>query len=115
LAPSKPTKPYITLATTADVPEHHMGGAAGLVRASLQVDIWGATTKSAHTVREAVRNRLDGHRGTTGDDSLDIRRVSRANGSDDIVPPSDGSEDAIRRRTMDFYVWYAESIPTLGA
>lgn len=98
----------------ADHQEHH-GGAAGLVFLGLQFDVFAASQATMVAVCEAIRNRLDGFRGTitTDGESRFFGRIHLDGERDESIPPSDGSDQIIYRRLLDFAISTRESIPTL--
>ena len=103
--------PRLTVTWISRVHESHMGAAAGLAMARLQVDSWADTAADRETTGEAVREALDGLRGTTwGDES--IRAVDMDGESDTFEPGTDGSEEGAWRTRQDYIIWYAETVPT---
>jgi len=98
--------------------QHHMLAASGLVFYRVQFDIFAATQGSMDSVCEAIRNRLDGFRGniTTAAEVRFFGFVKLEGERDAPVDSTDGSDQLTAyRRSLDFFVSCAESIPALTA
>ena len=108
--PQKPTDPYITFRVVSERHEHHMTAAAGGVFARVQIDCWSRTSEDAAAVGEAVRNALQGWTGTAG--SVAVKLSHLANRFSMPAGPSDGSDAAWHRATLDFLMGHTETVPT---
>jgi hypothetical protein len=95
--------------------QHHMQAASGLVYLRIQFDIFAKHESEASAIADAMRNRLDGYRGTIttlGEDRrFDVVQIENERG--ESVPPTDGSDKITFRRMVDVFVGCAESIPNL--
>ncbi len=109
------TLPRVVYTRIVSDHQNHMGGASGLVFLRLQLDIFAATFDSLEQCFEAIRNRLDGFKGnvTVGSDTLWLQQVHLEDDHDQSVDPTDGSDQGIFRRLLDFRISADESIPTL--
>lgn len=99
--------PYIGVQRSGGAPEHHLGGvsASGLWQGGSEVTVFAETPEDAHAVSEAVRAALDGGQGTTatvGADSVTFTLLNLIDTDDGMVPPKDGSDDAIYMDTLEF-------------
>lgn len=96
---------------------HHHGGGAGLVFYRIQYDVFATSQEQMDAVGEALRNRLDGFRGpiTTGAESRFFGLIRLEIERDEPVPPTDGSDQILYRRSLDFFVSCEEPIPSLTA
>ncbi len=122
LAQSQPTKkPYVVLSTIVGDHQHHLEGASGLVFERIQVDAYAEDPDTLRALFDAIRNRLDGYRGTvTVPDSggetggtLQIDACILIDERTDIDAPTEGKDLGTFRHRLDFRVSAAEPIPTL--
>lgn len=104
--------PYATYQRISEEHLHHTRAAAGLCNALIQIDIWDDDIVQCYTVADAFRAALHGMTTATWG-SLAIKRVLLQGVRDDFTPPEDGSETGRFRISMDWDIWYAESIPSL--
>ncbi len=111
----------MTLSKITDNPEHHLGGASGLVFERIQIDAWAEDPDTLRDLVDAIRNRLDGYRGTVtiaqaGNEaggSIEIDAIIRLDGSDSADQPTDGKDLGAMNERMDFRISAAEPIPSL--
>ena len=89
--------------------DHHMGGPSGLSRVRMQIVCWATSASSAVNLANAVKNYLDGFRGTVlwGDNSppeaIDVRGVfyeSERDLYDDVLE--------MHGMSRDYIIWHAE-------
>lgn len=110
-APDDPTLPYMVVHAIGGTPHHHYGGAAVVAEEVYQLDIYAATTASRDSVKEAVRNALDGYRGTVG--SVVVQTITLEPPIDDIEGLDAGRQSGIYTSRIDARVFYERAEPTL--
>lgn len=113
---SQPTvRPYVVYTRIANDPQHHLGGFSGLAFTRFQLDLFADTPLALFSLREALRNRLDGFRGTVtvGIDSIVFHCIELLDEQAVGETPNDGSDQAPHRFRMDFRISALEPIPTL--
>ena len=99
--PQSPTLPAVVWQRISGDHDVTHDGPSGLVTARFQFSCWGRTTLEAAQVGEALRRVLHGYAGPMGDETahavflLDDRDLFDA-------------ETGLRRRLLDFKIWYAE-------
>lgn len=110
--PKEKTLPAIVL-TVIDT-DHHYSLANEVMKAeaTVQVDVWDRDPQPEHvTIAELVRLRLSGYRGalngTYNGETFEIVRNSELN-----EPPKDGSDNWLRRISMDFRFFHNATVPT---
>lgn len=108
-APMNAQLPYITYQRIADPVQHHFEEATALASPTIQFDCWAKSDVEMQSVSEALRNVLDGFRGTMA--TVDVRSTALVSQDDTIERPDDGSEQSTFRTTMDFDIWYARAVP----
>ena len=113
VAPESALYPFITYQVLGDTPEHHMTSAAGLTNVSMQIDVWADTFASSVTISEVIRNALDGFTGDMGSENLSIRTCHLENRLSLAEPDAESEHLPIFRKSMDFLIWHAETVPTL--
>ena len=112
--PQNPVFPFIVYTRILANHEHHMTAASGLVFPRIELVMFGERYMQVVNLATAVREALDGYRGTVtvGADSLVIALCHLDNDQSAALEPSDGREMPIRSITHDYLVAHAESIPT---
>lgn len=111
-APTSAAVPYATFSRVLGVHEHHTLAAAGLAHCVVQIDCWDDDSVGAQSVAEALRVALDGMTTKTWG-SVAIKRVLLVGERDLFEAPDDGSQEGLFRVSMEFEIWYAESVPAL--
>jgi hypothetical protein len=102
---------YITFHQIDNTGEHHQGGASGLTAPTFQVDVWAPTTTVRTTLKEAIRNAVDGYNGTIS--GIDVRGCFlEEKGRDSIELPESAQEKPIFRSTLQAVMPHAETAPT---
>lgn len=111
--PEDDTLPYGCVSTISRTRAHNMEGPSGLVKARVQVDVFAATQRSADQIADRVRLCLDGYVGTVtaGAESLTLDAVLLDNDLDDVEREDEPSENRVARVTLDFLVFYRETLP----
>jgi hypothetical protein len=112
--PQTAVRPYGVYTRIATDPQHHLVGASGLAFVRIQLDLYGDDFGVLETIAAAVRNRVDGYRGTVtqGSDSLAIQCIELLDQSDAADSPNDGTDSGPHRIRMDFRISAPESIPS---
>ena len=107
--------PYVVLSRITENPEHHFAGANALTSCILQVDIITSSAGDASGIYEAMRNLMDGYRGTiaVGAGSVSIYQCHFQGVRDDYTPPADGDEDGHHRKSFEMNIWYNGITPDL--
>lgn len=104
ILPQNPTLPAITYQRISRVAvADHLTAAGTLGRPRVQVDVWAATDAAAETLGAAVKNRLNGFRGSVAGEG-DVRRIA--------LESEGGSYDAellLHRHSADYFVWHEEA------
>ena len=98
-------------------PEFFLQGESGIGYYTIQFDIFASSYAAADAVGEAFRNRLSGFRGvvTVGSESRRFHMIKLEATRDNYVPPFDGSDTPVYRRSMDFIVSTVDQVPQLTA
>jgi hypothetical protein len=90
--------------------QHTMDGPVGMTRQSLRIECYATQYADVAALRDAVRLRFDGFRGTIA--GVEILAVILENDYDQYHRPDDDTEIGVRSRVMDFIIWTGESRPT---
>lgn len=83
---------------------------ANALRAMVQIDCYDETPTKADALGELVRNRLSGYRGTAGGATIQGATIARDNAFRES--PENSSDKWIHRRSFDFSIFYAQTVPT---
>lgn len=115
-APASAVRPFMVYSRIASSSTHHLGTGSieptdGLMRDVIQFDIYGETESSANEVKEALQSVLNGAEFTSGETR--VRRCFLSSEMDGFEPPSDGTNDAEYRETIEFIFWYFRSAPAM--
>lgn len=110
-APQDAAMPYIVLRLVSAERQPTVAGPSGLARVRVQADIVAATALSADNIRDALRRALDGYDKAMGAAALDVRIVHIESEADTLFPPDHGSDEGTHITSVDFFAWYAESVP----
>lgn len=113
VAPDKAPYPFITYTIISESHDHAMSGATGLAQVTVQLDVWTSTFADRVSVSEAIRNALDGFRGSMGAENLEVRNCFFSSRSTSTERELEGKGQPIHRATLDFSIWHVESVPTL--
>jgi hypothetical protein len=108
-APTGASLPYITYSKLAEPPYHNFGGADIIANPTFEFECWANSDVTAESLMEALRNVLDGFRGTMA--TVDVRNIIMSSVDEDYTAPDDGSEQGIFRISADFEIWYVRSVP----
>jgi hypothetical protein len=112
-APQTPPLPFIVTKRISRSHFHHMGAAGGLAIARVQVTSYAKSEGEVETLADAIREALDGYRGTvTNTDSLTIKMLHLDNDLDTMILPWGGLNRGYPAIVQDYKVGHAESVPT---
>jgi len=106
-APQSASLPYVTYQKFGDRPHRQMSGSSALAEAMYQIEVHADNLDSANTVKEAIREDLDGLQGVTVA-GIPVRRISLTN-ERNVTTLFDGSQDETVEIQMDFTVYYFRS------
>lgn len=113
--PAGKTYPCVTFNRIGTEQPHHLTAAATIQQATIQFDCWGQGKggySSAATIAEAIRDRMDGYRGSMG--SVTVKTCHLQDQRDDYEAPTDGDTIGYHRVSMDFLLWYSVSAPSFA-
>lgn len=107
MADQNDVRPYIVFSRPSGIPVYSMGGMSGLNHARYQIDCYGTTYANAKAMYVAVKNELDGYKGTVGTEA--IQSVRRLGDHDFFEPPQSGQGYPIHGVSVDVMVAYTET------
>lgn len=113
-APQNTAIPFVTIETIAVERNHHLSGSSEMTSTTLQFDCIGLTPDVSKATAEILRKNMDAMSGVTiGDTGVEVFiRASYLSGQrDDMTAPSDGSDVATYRTSLDFEFWHIETLP----
>lgn len=116
VAPQGAAFPRIVLMEDEDAAEYALSGEAGVSFAEIEVHCWAIDTNGRNgawqskRLRDAVRNRLSGYRGTAGDSTIRGCTITSNFGADE--GPKNGSDITKYRRILRFSITHTSPIPT---
>jgi hypothetical protein len=111
--PSSPTYPFVTFQIINNQPAHYMAGAVGITDVRMQIDAWAFLVSEQQAISEALRNLLDGFRGSMGTELLAVRKCFLETRNTFQEPDKQGKNLPVHRASLDFSLWHVESLPTL--
>lgn len=109
-APQGVYPPYVIVHQIASRHEHEYSASLGLAFSLVQVDVYAPTVSVAEAGADAVRERLDGFKGTMG--STVVRGIFLESVRDDVVPEEGGRETAYYGIQSTFEVEHVTTVPT---
>lgn len=109
LPQSQTTYPVLTISLISNVHGHHLKAATGETTARIQIDCWATTMADVTTLAEAVRQQLQGFRGTL--DTVEVHFIQLLDERNLSEAPADGSDAWLYRKSCDYQLHFAESIP----
>lgn len=116
VAPQGAGWPRLVLVEDEDAAEYALSGEAGVSFAEIEVHCWAIDTNGRNgawqskRLRDAVRNRLSGYRGTAGDATIRGCTMTANFGADE--GPKNGSDITKYRRILRFSITHTTSIPS---
>ncbi|MFA5546647.1 MAG: DUF3168 domain-containing protein [Sphaerochaetaceae bacterium] len=99
--PQSPTYPLILYTKISGDRDHVLQGASGMAHPRFQIDAWAETYTAAKTLADAIREALDGYRGTASGTRIGSCLIDSER---DIYE----SEIKIYRVSQDYLVWHDE-------
>ena len=103
--------PFATYQRVSSDHEHHLSAASGLVSALYRFDVFDNDSVSRGAAAESLREAMDGYKEGTMT-AVDVRWIELQNERDEYIGPTASDEVGVFSTTMDFLIWYRESIPT---
>lgn len=95
------------------IPTYTLDLEAGIAEEFVQVDCYAASPRSAYTLKELVRDRVSGYRGTIGNtDPAYVESVRIVGGGQEDERPTDSSDQWIHRYRLDLALFVTTSIPS---
>ena len=88
---------------------HHMAAATGIVRGRFQLNCDADTPIKSIAISEAIRQSLDGFRGTMGD--VFVQMCHLESESDDETAPIPGASTGIYSQRLDYLIAWGVSVP----
>lgn len=115
VAPEGSALPFIVLEQIGGDRDHHTGGANGLTRREFQITSYDDKPNDAETLAEAIRDALDGFRGTMGTTDTENVRGSFLSSSLDKFEPAADSKHAKSVYGVDqsWTFWHTSTVPSL--
>jgi hypothetical protein len=103
-APTSTVQPYVTMQRLTHLNDRHLVGVTDLAHLTMQLDSWALSSCDNEQVTEALRQALDGYRGSMAGVAVEYCAV--INEFDSYEPPTDGSEQGIFHTAMDVEMWH---------
>lgn len=108
--PQKATRPALTYSRVTGGHYHNLTSATGAAIPTFEIDCWADSYEGADVLAEAVRQEMQGLRGTWGSDA--VKSVVLDDEEDSYSDPIDASDKGVYRITLRYRIMYTESIPT---
>jgi hypothetical protein len=103
--------PYMTYKVTNHEHTHAHEGASPIAEKIIQFDCLSETYSEVISMRDALRNNLDGYQGTMT--STDVRAVIFLSESDNSNVENDaGTETIVYRKIIDYQLHVVQAVPT---
>lgn len=108
------TLPVVIIDLLGDAPEHHMEGVLGLTFKTFQITSLDEDRIDADALDEAVRQALDGFRGTmgSGDNTAAVRMCHRTSTRTDVIEDQAKAGQFYHAVRTDYRIAHTESVPT---
>lgn len=104
--PQGTARPYITLQRITGYSERHLEGLNGVARELWQLDVWADTESEAESIKEDIRLRMDQYAGSMS--TFTVYGIILSDVRDSTERVTDGSEDVLSRRSIDFRIGRSE-------
>ncbi|MDZ4250305.1 MAG: hypothetical protein U0990_09480 [Candidatus Nanopelagicales bacterium] len=101
-------KPYICYFIESVDPVLAHSGKAGLSRATVRLECYGATYTATKAIADAVRKKLNGFQGTVASIRVDAVIVTDGGRAGSIMP-DDGGQTAEWMRAVLIAIWFADA------
>lgn len=114
VGPRLATLPYIIYQRISQTHEHHTTAAAGLTTPRWQITCVASSASGAAALGEAVREALDGFRGTmgSGGNTASVRMCHLDNEIEGFEDKDDASPVELHTVILDYMIAHTESVPT---
>jgi len=114
-ADQRDTIPYITINRLSGSRFHNATAASGMAIPTFQIDCWGATPILAIAVADAVREAIDGFKGTMGSGGNTANvRTCWLEGEPYLHEPQKGDGIGAHGVAMTFDIMHKETVPTFS-
>ncbi len=108
--PESDDVPALCYEVLSDTRDHHLKGTSGTARARVRLAIIGEDRADCSATREAVKNLLDGYRGTVG--SLFFIRIKHDDQADSSEDRGDDSDEFYHVQSLEFVIRYGIALPS---
>jgi len=110
-APQNADMPYLVYHRIGGESMHHLGGAAGLAYARIQIDAVSTNYTTAKSLAIAIRGALHAYQGTVtvGESTLKIQSCFRDGETDGLVGPNDAGDTGVCQISQDFQIGFTEA------
>lgn len=102
--------PCVVYQIISQNPGHTLEGGADYAETRIQLDVYSETALARDALVEALRNVLQGFRGTMG--SSTVSSVVYRNSIDLYEPPADNSDVGLYRNSADYWLRHSHTAPT---
>lgn len=102
--------PCIVYQVISQNPGHTLAGSAEYAGTRIQFDVYSETAIVRDSLTEAIRNAMQGYRGTMG--SSTVSSVVYKNSTDLYEPPADNSDVGLYRNSADYWFRHNHAAPT---
>jgi hypothetical protein len=110
-APQGAARPLIVFSINRGESLHHLAGYSGLTLDALEIDCQDVVDVTSKSLKELVRKKLDGYRGSMG--SSFVSQCILRSETDEYTPPQNASDRGTYHSLMSFDVWHSEPSPTV--
>jgi len=106
--------PYIVMQQVGLTSDPYLAGASGLYSASYQLDCYATTVETADRMANELRLALDGYQ-TDDFPTVALEGVTLEGDRMDVSYDRPGEQNYTHRRTLDFTLWYRDTVPSFPA
>ena len=103
-------QPFIVYRVVSQDQAHDLGNGAGFAETRLQIDVYGKTPAERDSLVAAIRNVMQGYKGSMGESTVDS--VVHKGATELYMRPQDQSDIGNWRTTTDYWIRHQQSIPT---
>ncbi len=104
--------PTLVIWQVSGIPDHHTGGANGLMEAHWQCDSYTSTVGLADKVASTLRLALDGLQTAGEFSTVTLDAVQMEGDRMQVTDGRPGEPDYIHQRSIDVAIWYRDIVPT---
>jgi len=105
--PQEVTMPFIMFRRDRTERNRSLDGPSGLVAAEIEVNCISQSAAQLQSLADAVRLALDNYSGTNK--GITVHRSFLDDESDDTELEVSGGDERVRRRALDFVIWFYET------